>query len=85
MTENIENLSASRQNLRLRTTVSTVWSAASIPESEAQAIQSRLPDTMYVTQAMAPTSVRTVHHTSLLHIESNLDRLGLNDYDLNSF
>ena len=32
----------------------------------------------YVTlQAMAPTNVKTVHQTSLLHIESNLDRLGL--------
>ena len=28
-------------------------------------------------QAMAPTNVKTVHQTSLLHIESNLDRLGL--------
>ena len=26
---------------------------------------------------MAPTNVKTVHQTSLLHIESNLDRLGL--------
>ena len=26
---------------------------------------------------MAPTNVETVHQTSLLHIESNLDRLGL--------
>ena len=28
-------------------------------------------------QAMAPTNVKTVHQTSLLHIESNLDRLGM--------
>ena len=28
-------------------------------------------------QAMTPTNVKTVHQTSLLHIESNLDRLGL--------
>ena len=28
-------------------------------------------------QAMAPTNVKRVHHTSLLHNESNLDRLGL--------
>ena len=28
-------------------------------------------------QAMAPTNVETVHQTSLLHIENNLDRLGL--------
>ena len=28
-------------------------------------------------QAMAPTNVETVHQTSLLYIESNLDRLGL--------
>ena len=28
-------------------------------------------------QAMAPTNVKTVHQTSLLLIESNLDRLGL--------
>ena len=32
----------------------------------------------YVTlQAMAPTNVKTVYQTSLLHVESNLDRLGL--------
>ena len=28
-------------------------------------------------QAMAPTKIKTVHQTSLLHIESNIDRLGL--------
>ena len=28
-------------------------------------------------QAMAPTNIKTVHQTSLLHIESNLDRLGI--------
>ena len=28
-------------------------------------------------QAMAPTNVKTVHQTSLLNVESNLDRLGL--------
>ena len=28
-------------------------------------------------QVMVPTNVKTVHQTSLLHIESNLDRLGL--------
>ena len=28
-------------------------------------------------QAMTPTNVKTVHQTPLLHIESNLDRLGL--------
>ena len=28
-------------------------------------------------QAMARTNVKTIHQTSLLHIESNLDRLGL--------
>ena len=28
-------------------------------------------------QAMAPTKIKTVHQTSLLHIESNLDRLGM--------
>ena len=28
-------------------------------------------------QAMAPTNVKTDHQTSLLHIESNLDRLGI--------
>ena len=33
---------------------------------------------MYATlQAMAPTNVKMVHQTFLLHIESNLDRLGL--------
>ena len=30
-----------------------------------------------ILQAMAPTNVKTVHQTSLFHIESNLDRLGL--------
>ena len=28
-------------------------------------------------QVMAPTDVKTVHRTSLLHVESSLDRLGL--------
>ena len=28
-------------------------------------------------QAMAPTNIKTVHQTSLLHIESNLDQLGM--------
>ena len=28
-------------------------------------------------QAMAPTNAKTVHQTSLLHIESNLNRLGI--------
>ena len=28
-------------------------------------------------QAMAPTNIKTVHQTSIFHIESNLDRLGL--------
>ena len=28
-------------------------------------------------QAMAPTNIKTVHQTSILHIESNLDRLGM--------
>ena len=28
-------------------------------------------------RAMAPTIIKTVHQTSLLHIESNLDRLGI--------
>ena len=28
-------------------------------------------------QAMAPTNIKTVHQTSLLHIKSNLDRLGM--------
>ena len=28
-------------------------------------------------QAMAPTNAKTFHQTSLFHIESNLDRLGL--------
>ena len=30
-----------------------------------------------ISQAMAPTNVGTVHQTSLFHIESNLDGLGL--------
>ena len=28
-------------------------------------------------QAMVPTNIKTVHETSLLHIERSLDRLGL--------
>ena len=36
--------------------------------------EDKLCDTL---QAMAPTNVKTVHETSLLHIESNLDRLEL--------
>ena len=28
-------------------------------------------------QARAPTNIKTVHQTSILHIESNLDRLGM--------
>ena len=28
-------------------------------------------------QAMVPTNIKTVHQTSLVHIESNLDRLGM--------
>ena len=28
-------------------------------------------------QAMAPTNIKTIHQTSLLHIESSLDRLGV--------
>ena len=35
-------------------------------------------DKSYATlQAMTPANVKTVHQTSLHHIESNLDRLGL--------
>ena len=34
---------------------------------------------------MAPTNVKTVHQTSLLHIESNLDRLGLLAYPRPAF
>ena len=30
-----------------------------------------------ILQAVAPTNVKTVHQTLLLHTESNLDRLGL--------
>ena len=36
--------------------------------------EDKLCDTL---QAKAPTNVKTDHHTSLLRIESNLDRLGL--------
>ena len=35
-------------------------------------------------QAMAPTSIKTVHQTSLLHIESSLDRLGFLKKNLNA-
>ena len=38
-TENIGNISTSRRCLRVRTTVSTVWSAASFSESELQATE----------------------------------------------
>ena len=38
----------------------------------------RIATKRYATlQVMAPTNVKTVHQTSLLHIESDLDRLGL--------
>ena len=30
-----------------------------------------------ILQAMAPTNIKMIHQTSLLHIESNFDRLGL--------
>ena len=36
--------------------------------------ENKLCDTL---QALAPINVKTVHHTSLLHIENNLDRLRL--------
>ena len=101
--ENIRNLSASRRYLWVRTTVSIVWRAVSISESELQATEEtvgcvahppikvikcdsksflpigglhedRLCDTL---QATAPANVRTDRQASLLHIESNLDRLGL--------
>ena len=36
-------------------------------------------------QAMAPTNIKTVHQTSLLHIESNLDRLGMLSYPRPAF
>ena len=46
--------------------------------ADQQGSKSRQKDTKYATlQAMAPTNVKTVHQTSLHHIESNLDRLGL--------
>ena len=46
--------------------------------SDQQGSQSRQKGTWYATlQAMAPTNIKTVHQTSLLHIESSLDRLGL--------
>ena len=101
--ENIRNLSASRRYLWVRTTVSIVWRAVSISESELQATEEtvgcvahppikvikcdsksflaigglhedRLCDTL---QATAPANVKTDRQASLLHIESNLDRLGL--------
>ena len=97
-TENIGNLLASR----LCPTVSTVWSAPSVSESELQATEKdclmccpsnkviksdtklflalggldedKSCDTL---QETATTNVKTVHQTSLFHIESNLDRPGL--------
>ena len=36
--------------------------------------EDKLYDTL---QAMAPTNVKTAHQTSLLHMDGNLDRLGL--------
>ena len=38
----------------------------------------------YTLQAMAPTDVKTVHRTSLLYVESNLDQLGLFKNNLNA-
>ena len=107
-TDKIGNLLASRLCFWVRTTVSTVWSAASISELELQATERKrlmcCPPNMVINsdtrsysdtrsvlslgglhenklwdnlQAMAPTNVKTVHRTSSLHIEGNLDRLGL--------
>ena len=100
--QNTGNLSASRRCLWVQVTVSTVWRAASISESELQAAEKTVWCAAHVTksskvtqkaflaiggllegkvcdtlQEMASTNVKTVHQTSLLHIKSNLDRLGL--------
>ena len=39
--------------------------------------EDNLCEDKFTLQAMTPTNVRTVHQISLLHTESNLDRLGL--------
>ena len=44
--------------------------------SDQQGFKSR-QKVMRLYQAMAPTNIKTVHQISLLHIESNLDRLGI--------
>ena len=94
--QNIGNLSASRQCCWVRITVSTFWSAASVtsyreicliccpsnkaPESDTRCFQAfeglHEAELCGNLQAMAPTNVKTVHQTSLLQIESDLDRLG---------
>ena len=82
-TESIGNLSASRRCIWVRSTVSTVWSPVQ-PTKSSKVIQKKISlgvlneDKLCNTlQAMAPTNVKTVHQTCLLHIGSNLDRLGL--------
>ena len=55
----------------------------SVPERTTLALELRPTGIQIATksyaalQAMAPTNIKTVHQTSLLHIESNLDRLGM--------
>ena len=47
-------------------------------KSDTQSFLALLEDKLCdILQAMAPTNVETVHQTSMLHIESNPDRLGL--------
>ena len=100
--QNIGNLSASRQCCWVRTTVSTFWSAASVSESDLQATDREIcliccpsnkapeSDTRCFQafeglheaelwgnlQALASTNVKTVHQTSLLQFETDIDRLG---------
>ena len=62
----------------IQPTEKTVW-CASLPPKSSKATYFLYYDFMllYTSQAMAPTYVKTVHQTSLLHVESNLNRLGL--------
>ena len=106
-TENIGNLSGSRQCLWVRTMIQFLLSGVlQIFRNLNYKLKRRLSDVLpnqqsrhkeyekfsssYYTigglhedklcdilQAMAPTNVGTVHQTSLFHIESNHDRLGL--------
>ena len=69
--------------LWLRTTVSTLCPSTKVIKSDKIAflllvVGGLHEDKLYgALQAMTPINIKTVHQTSLLHIESSLDRLGL--------